>query len=312
MFVDPKLGTARFADECEKWITRHHGTDATKAAYRTILRAHVGAVLGDRTLTAVAQARDDVIDLLTVRLGVGSNSRRKNARALITGVLDEAVRAGKITFHRCDGIVLSDNGTNGDHDDFIFPTHPQLVVLAGGIRHPLTVWLMRGCGLRIEEAIAVQKSCFREGGTVLRVFEQASRDGTKTQPLKHRKPGEYRDMPVPAYLWAMVKDLPDGYLFRTEGLFPTYSSYRHDFKSHAAKAGIPTGFTPHSLRHAFVSALLAHGVPITDVAKWLGHRNINVTYAIYGSSGTLIAWAGAGCSECRIRRMVRGGIGSEP
>jgi Phage integrase family len=47
-------------------------------------------------------------------------------------------------------------------------------------------------------------------------------------------------------------------------------------------AGIPEGFTPHSLRHAFVSALLARGVPITDVAQWAGHKDINVTYAIYG------------------------------
>lgn len=136
--------------------------------------------------------------------------------------------------------------------------------------------------LRIEEALAVRKSCFREGGTVLRVFEQASRDGKRTRPLKHRKAGEYRDIPVPAYLWAMAKDLPDGYLFRENGLFPTYSSYRHGFKAHARKAGIPPAFSPHSLRHAFVSALLARGVPITDVAKWLGHRNINVTYSIYG------------------------------
>ncbi len=36
-------------------------------------------------------------------------------------------------------------------------------------------------------------------------------------PLKHRKAGEYRDMPVPAYLWAMVQGLPDGYLFRAGG-----------------------------------------------------------------------------------------------
>ena len=41
-------------------------------------------------------------------------------------------------------------------------------------------------------------------------------------------------------------------------------------------------FSPHSLWHAFISALLSRGVPITDVASWLGHRNINVTYAIYG------------------------------
>ena len=68
----------------------------------------------------------------------------------------------------------------------------------------------------------------------------------------------------------------------TDGKFPTYSSYRHGFNLNASKAGIPEAFTPHSLRHAFVRALLSHGVPITDVAAWLGHRNINVTYATYG------------------------------
>ena len=31
-----------------------------------------------------------------------------------------------------------------------------------------------------------------------------------------------------------------------------------------------------------MSALLARGVPITDVAQWVGHKDINVTYAIYG------------------------------
>ncbi len=290
VFIDPKLGSARFGDECEKWITRHAGTELTKEAYQGILRAHVGPVLGDRTIATVAQARDDVIDLLTIRLGEGSNSRRKIARALITGVLDEAVRAGKITMHRCGGITLPDSGGNGNHDDFVFPSHAQLLTLANGseeppvsgIKHPLTIWLMRGSGLRIEEALAVQKSCFRENGTVLRVFEQASRDGRKTRPLKHRKAGEYRDAPVPAYLWEMVKDLPDGYFFKVDGKFPTYSSYRHDFNLNAAKAGIPKTFTPHSLRHAFVSAMLARNVPISDVATWLGHRNINVTYAIYG------------------------------
>jgi hypothetical protein len=111
--------------------------------------------------------------------------------AHITGVLDEAVRAGKITMHRCGGIILPDNGGNGNHDDFVFPSHAQLLTLTNGseeppvseIKFPLTIWLMRGCGLRIEEALAVQKSCFRDGGTVLRVFEQASRDGRKTRPL---------------------------------------------------------------------------------------------------------------------------------
>jgi hypothetical protein len=84
----------RFGDECEKWISRHLGTETTKTLYRGVLRAHVGPVLGDRTLATVAQARDDVIDLLTIRMGQSSSPRRRLARALIPGVLDEAVRAG--------------------------------------------------------------------------------------------------------------------------------------------------------------------------------------------------------------------------
>ena len=30
VFIDPKLGSTRFRDECEKWIARHPGTELTK------------------------------------------------------------------------------------------------------------------------------------------------------------------------------------------------------------------------------------------------------------------------------------------
>jgi integrase len=81
----------------------------------------------------------------------------------------------------------------------------------------------------------------------------------------------------------MVKDLPDGYLFRHDGVFSRYNAYLDTFKRHARKAGIPEGFTSHSLRHAFLSALLGRSVPITDVVQWVGHKDINVTYAITGT-----------------------------
>ena len=43
-----------------------------------------------------------------------------------------------------------------------------------------------------------------------------------------------------------------------------------------------TGFTPHSLRHAYASAMLARGVQITELAHFLGHKDINTTHAVYG------------------------------
>ena len=141
---------------------------------------------------------------------------------------------------------------------------------------------MRGCGLRIDESFAVKKSCFRDGGTVLRVFEQASRDGKKTMPLKHRKAGNTGISRFPRICGTWSRTCPTATFSWWTVSCRYIAPYRPPFNRLARKAGIPEGFTPHSLRHAFVSALLSRGVPITDVAMWLGHRNINVTYATYG------------------------------
>jgi integrase len=239
--------------------------------------------IGDRTLAHVANDRDIVQDLLTRTMAHLSYSRRKVARQIIVDVLEDAVIAGRISSHRIKGIELVNGGRKKDLSDFVFPTYEQLTKLADGLgSRGLTIWLMRGCGLRIQEALAVQKSCFCDGGRTLRVYEQVNRYSTGTMALKHRKLGQYRDIPVPGYLWEMVKNLPDGYLFRRDGVFSRYNAYLDTFKRHARKADISEGFTPHSLRHAFVSALLGRGVPITDVAQWVGHKDINVTYAIYG------------------------------
>jgi integrase len=142
---------------------------------------------------------------------------------------------------------------------------------------------MRGCGLRIEEALAVSREDFIEDGSVLRVAWQASGDGARREPLKHRKAGDYRDVPVPSWLWEMVRGMTDGPLIPGNGrLFQRYGTVYFRFMRAVAAAGIPDGFTPHSLRHAFASAMLARGVQITELAHFLGHRDINVTHQVYG------------------------------
>jgi integrase len=82
----------------------------------------------------------------------------------------------------------------------------------------------------------------------------------------------------------MVKDLPDGPLMPGLGgkTFQQYGTIYFRFTRAAEVAGISDGFTPHSLRHAFASAMLARGVQITELAHFLGHRDINVTHQVYG------------------------------
>lgn len=281
-------GKASFGDAALAHIARLAVNENSRRGYRSNYNKYVGPAFGGRTLAQVANDRDGVMDLLTVTMKDLSITPRRMARMIITGTLAEAVKAGKIREHRLDDIELADNGTKHDRTDFVFPSHAQVKFVADGdkgtLRAGICVWLMRGCGLRIEESLAVEKKDFRDEGTILRVCQQATRDGRETGPLKKRKRGEYRDIPVPTWLWDMVRDMPGGPLMPGNGdrRYQQYNTIYERFMSAAGKAGIPEGFTPHSLRHAFASVMLGKGVPITDVAQWLGHRDVRVTYRIYG------------------------------
>jgi integrase len=137
-----------------------------------------------------------------------------------------------------------------------------------------TIYLMRGCGLRLGESLGVQASDFHNGS--LRLARQLSPDTKLPVPLKHRGADDYRDIPVPQYV---VDARPRDF----EGFPPVdHRTYRDWFNRARDAAGLPASFTPHVLRHIFASVCLAGGVPITDVSKWLGHKDINVTFGIYG------------------------------
>jgi hypothetical protein len=289
-----KSGKQNFGEACERFIARMQVGDNSRDRYLHSYRTYVQGAFGDKTLAQVAQDRDGVTEHLTVTMGHLSNTPRQQTRMVIVGTCDEAVEAGRLAKHNLADITLADHGPKNLHSDFVFPSYEQVKFVAEGGANlgtkrvvggaGLCVWLMRGCGLRIEEALAVSAQDFIEGGAVLRVMWQASGNGRERQPLKHRKRGGYRDVPVPPWLWAMVKDLPDGPLMPGLGgkTFQRYGTIYFRFMRAAEAAGIPDGFTPHSLRHAFASAMLARGVQITELAHFLGHRDINVTHQVYG------------------------------
>lgn len=83
----------------------------------------------------------------------------------------------------------------------------------------LMVDLMSGCGLRNGEAAAVNLNNL-VADDVYRVSEQVILSTTSYGPLKHRKVGEYRDVPLPARIretiewYAEKHGAFDGYLLR--------------------------------------------------------------------------------------------------
>ena len=163
-------GKQNFGEACEQLIDRMRVNENTRGLYLGAYRTYVQRMFGDKTLTQVAQDRDGVTELLTMTMKHLSNSPRQQTRMLIVGTCDEAVRAGRLARHNLAGIELADHGPKNLHADFVFPAYAQVKFVADGGVNPkstqaiggagICVWLMRGCGLRIEEALAVCKVDF--------------------------------------------------------------------------------------------------------------------------------------------------------
>jgi hypothetical protein len=66
-----------------------------------------------------------------------SNTPRQQARYVIVATLDEAVKAGKLSKHRLDGIELADYGRYS-RKGFVFPTYEQVRFVADGGINPGT------------------------------------------------------------------------------------------------------------------------------------------------------------------------------
>lgn len=59
------------------------------------------------------------------------------------------------------------------------------------------------------------------------------------------------------------------------------TDYSEDLKKRAIKAGITKRVFPHNFRHSYITHMLEAGVPITEVATLVGHKDIQTTYSTY-------------------------------
>jgi integrase len=239
----------------------------TKEAYRGAL-LHLKPILG-RPLRAIANDRDGVKALCL------NHDQGRRMLTVIRNTCDEAVKFGRLTGHRLAG--LKANRVAGKRD-LILASQEQIAAIATALGNDgLAVRIMRGTGMRVSECLALRSTDFIttiDGGTIVHVSRQIQ--SGKIVPLKHRRDWEGRDVPVSPSLAALVRSRPAGDLFQC-----SYRSFLQRFTTAARHAGLPAGFTPHQLRHGFASTLLAGGIDIATVARWMGDevRTVASTYA---------------------------------
>jgi integrase len=201
-----------FNDAVETWLANLRTVSPqTREQYTGIYRTWVKPAYAGKTVQDASTQPAIAETLLNKTMDKLSKSRRVMVRLVITGTLDSLVRDGTILAHRCVGLKLADPPvTEDDSEDggFVHLTDEQVAKLAGKVG--IAVWLQRCMGLRIREALGVEKKDFTHDGKILRLRWQSGRDGKTRVPLKHRAAKQGRDIPVPAFIWNMVKDMPDG------------------------------------------------------------------------------------------------------
>jgi Phage integrase family len=310
MFSDPRAGIVDFLPLCDTYIEGMAKANAnTKVTYRSnFANPAVTKLLQGKSVLEVARMDADVKTLLNKTLGSYTDDYRRNVRRIITGTLDECVRRGTIPRHTLSGIQLAPRIVTAEQYEqqnkgMVSVTDDTVRMLADGLTvackdrtgRPYTrvmpglgvaPWFQRTMGLRIREALGVRKADFKtraDGTRYLHLCWQASENGQELEPLKHRKAGDFRDIPVPDMVWDMVEKLPDGPLCPGPNSTPyvPYDTARNRFGRMLAYLGI-VGAHTHSLRHQFASeALDSNPRELANISQVLGHASIETTLRFY-------------------------------
>lgn len=148
---------------------------------------------------------------------------------------------------------------------------------ADGIRLTCLLELLYATGLRVSELVGLPWPLPREQGSFLRVRGKGNKE--RLVPI-----GDAARAALDAYLDVRIQFLAEGKASRW--LFPSRGHSGHItrqafalwLKEVALKAGLdPVKLSPHVLRHAFASHLLAHGADLRAVQQLLGHADISTT-----------------------------------
>jgi integrase len=282
-------GAMRFSEYAAEWKAGQR--DLGPASVR-----HLDSLLEHHMLPLLGSRRMDTFDHKVVEGFIRSMERagaglatQANAFDKLKAILLDAYRLGLFDDHPLLGV----KPPQYDPKRAVIPSPEQLrqIRTAGDDRFLLIADLMSGCGMRNGEAAAVNVRNI-VADDVYRITEQVNQTTGHYARLKHRKAGEYRDVPLPARVretiewYADKHGTVDGYLLRhpqdASRPFPYYyltNQWRRIKKS--GEVDIPEGMVIYSYRHFFASNCLTHNIPITDVAEWMGHKNIDVTFKTY-------------------------------
>jgi integrase len=288
----------KFLDE---WVERYRGQghrgfrDHTRDEYRRLIRHYAHPYFSARLklvdVTPYLLAR--FVDWLCDEEAQGRRLSDKTIANIVIPLrtaLKTAAREGLIRHNPSQDLALPHRGEDpDDEDDVRVFSRGQLaaVLSAAPDEHRLLLELLAGCGLRISEAVALQRSHFRldDGPPAVRVRRAYVKGRIVPPKSKHGR----RAILLPPSLAGRVRirldaepGEPADLFFKSDdgGYLDVDALRRKMLKPLLEEAG--AGWAAfHAFRHTFASIHLREGTDLVAVSRALGHHSAAFTLSRY-------------------------------
>jgi integrase len=298
----PPRATVPFLRYLDEWVERYRGQgrrgfrDSTRDEYRRLIRAYARRYFSERLklaeVTTYGLAR--FLDWLADENEQGkllSDRTIANAVNPLRAALATAKREGLIRHNPAQGLLLPHRGeaAAASEEAKVFSREQLAAVLTmTPQRHRLLFELLAGTGLRISEAIGLQRLHFQLGDCPPELCIRRALVRGRIVPPKSRH--GHRDVRLSASLAARAQahlatqsdQDPTALVFTNETGGPIDpGNLRHRvLKPLVEEAGAPwAGF--HTFRHTFASLHLSRGTNLLQLSRALGHHSAAFTLSRY-------------------------------
>lgn len=301
-YIDPKQTGRLFSAVWEEWIEAGPRELSTLASYRSTYRNHLEKPFGLKTIGSITSS-----DIAAWKRDQDSRYAASTAHHRMV-VLKTVFRYA----HEMEIIARNPALSQRQRGRSVpitrqvkpteIPTTGEVEDLFEAMWGPLraTIWIQAGSGARVGESLAVSETSLEARSGLLKLWQQltthgqnegkgrgvAFKDELKWSREARLTPLSYTvQQAVDRHLSEYGSWGEHGWLFES----PKYAGSPISFKSYSdhwakalKKAGLEdSGYTPKSLRHYFASVCIAGGVPLYEVAQWMGHKSTRVTETTY-------------------------------
>lgn len=292
-FIPVSAGRSRLDELHAGWLAakRVHCTPGWVVDLDTSWRTHVQPQWGSMPVGAIRAG--DIQEWVAELAARRSPTIVIRAHGVLAGLLDDAVRDGKIRTNPARGIRLPRKRAARSR----YLSHREVQTVAEASGHELLIYTLAYCGLRWGEATGLRVrdvNLLRRRITITRAVRYIRGTGFTIGETKGK---ENRTVPVPEFLGAMLTKRLEACTGPDSLVFPAPKA---EYLRQPGKAAVRDGnrvgvkwwesaldvaevdwMTPHDLRHTAASLAVSAGASVKAVQSMLGHKSAAMTLDVY-------------------------------